>query len=132
MLCAVIKLVCSSAAKAELAALFLNTQEAIKMKQALEQMGHEQPPIPIITDNSIAASIVQQNIKKQKSRAMNMRYFWVIDQQNNKIIDVTWLPGNKNLADYVTKHHPGPHHEKVRPIYLLEINSPRYISHVPT
>ena len=32
VLCSVIKLVCSSAAEAELAALFLNSQEAIKMK----------------------------------------------------------------------------------------------------
>ena len=38
--------------------------------------------------------------------------------------DAVWDPGICNLADHFTKHHPGSHHQRVRPIYLHENNSP--------
>ena len=56
-----------------------------------------------------------------------MRYFWVIDQQTNEIIDVSWYPGVKHLGDCVTKHHAPSHHQKVRGIYTYLSNSPKYL-----
>ena len=35
-----------------------------------------------------------------------------------------WYPGQENLADYQSKHHPGEHHSAVRSYYLHEENSP--------
>jgi hypothetical protein len=55
---------------------------------------------------------------------MEMRYFWIADQVARKQFDVRWHPGQENLADYYTKHHPTSHHVRVRPFYLLEPNSP--------
>ena len=43
----IIKAVMSSAAEAELGALFINCIEAIPERQALEIMGQKQPPMPI-------------------------------------------------------------------------------------
>jgi hypothetical protein len=48
----------SSAAKAELGALYLNAKEAIYLQQILEEMGHPQPKTPIQTDNSTAEGVI--------------------------------------------------------------------------
>ena len=37
----------SSAAEAEIGALYINAREAIPQRQLLEEMGHPQPPTPI-------------------------------------------------------------------------------------
>jgi hypothetical protein len=48
----IIDVVMSSAAEAELGALFINAKEAVHMKRILQEMGHPQPRTPIQTDNS--------------------------------------------------------------------------------
>jgi hypothetical protein len=54
---------------------------------------------------------------------MEMRYFWVCDKVAQEAYDITWHPGQENLADYQSKHHVGAHHQYVRPWYLQENNS---------
>ena len=73
--CAILKLVAASAAEAELGALFLNTQEARIMRLILTNMGHPKPPTPAHVDNSTCIGIVNNTIKRQPSRAMEMQYF---------------------------------------------------------
>ena len=86
--CAILKLVAASAAEAELGALFLNAQEAKVMQIILEEMGHKQPPIPIHVDNTTTVGIVNSTIKRQRSRAMEMRYFWVLDAKAQKLFKI--------------------------------------------
>jgi len=124
-LCGIIKQVVSSAAESELATLFLNAKEGKIMRLTLDKMGHPQPPTPIHVDNTTAAGIANNTVKKQRSRAMDMRYFWIVDQVEQRQFDVQWHPGQENLGDYVTKHHPAAHHRRVRPYYVHEHNSPR-------
>eukprot|EP00956_Cyclotella_meneghiniana_P032221 scaffold87499_cov23-Cyclotella_meneghiniana.AAC.2 len=126
-LCTVIKLVAASAAEAELAALFLNAKNAKVIRITLEELGHPQPPTPIHSDNSTAVGIVNNTIKRQKARAMKMRYFWLLDGAIQKLFDFKYHPGLENLADYQTKAHPGSHHEKVRPFYVHTPTSPRFL-----
>ena len=78
--CAILKLVAASAAEAELGALSLNAQEARIIRLTLMEMGHPQPPTPMHTDNSTCVGIVNNTIMRQRSRAMEMRYFWLLDQ----------------------------------------------------
>ena len=58
---------------------------------------------------------------------MEMRFFWVGDKVAQDMYDLTWHPGQENLADYQSKHHAGPHHVKVRPYYIHMDNSPRLL-----
>ena len=127
----IIKLACSSAAESELAALFINAQEAIPLRQTLIDLDHPQPPIEIIADNSIASGIANQTVKQNKLRSMNMRYFRLTDQSQQKLINVRWKPGEMNLANYFTKHFTGPYHKKVRPYYSHEHDSPTCIRNLP-
>jgi hypothetical protein len=119
------KFVVTSAAEAELGALFYNIQEGTILRLALEELGHPQPPTPVHCDNDTAVGIANDTVKKQRSRAMEMRFFRVTDQVALGNFNVTWHPGQENLADYFTKHFEARHHQAVRPWYLHMPNSPR-------
>ena len=56
--CAILKLVASSVAEAELGALFLNTKEAQIVRLTLAELGHPQPQTPIHIDNTSTVGIV--------------------------------------------------------------------------
>jgi hypothetical protein len=113
----IIKAVMSSAAEAELGALFINSQEAVPQRQLLEEMGHPQPPTPMQIDNTTALGVVQNNVLK-KLKAMDMRFHWLRDRANQGQFRTHWRAGSTNLADYVTKHHATIHHKTVRPLFL--------------
>ena len=81
-------------------------------------MGHPQPATPICTDNTTAHDLVADRIKQRRSRAFDMRYFWIRDRVKQGQFRLYWRPGVLNLADYFTKHHPTSHHRKMRTIYL--------------
>ncbi len=67
----------SSAAEAELGALYINAREAIPMQHLLEEMGHKQPPTPIQTDNNTALGVVTNNIQPRRTKAMDMQFHWL-------------------------------------------------------
>jgi hypothetical protein len=123
-LCTILKCVAASAAEAELGALFMNAKEGRIFRLTLHELGHPQPPTPIHCDNATAAGIANGTVKKQRSRSMEMRSFYICDQVKNKEFDVRWHPGQENLGDYASKHHDSRHHQTVRPIYLHQSDSP--------
>jgi hypothetical protein len=124
VLAKIIKNVMASAAESEVAGLYMNAREAVPMRQALIEMGHPQPATPMKTDNSTATGILNNTIKQKRSKAIDMRFYWLRDRVQQGMFDVYWEPGLNNLADYPTKHHSGKHHRKLRSIYLSEKDSP--------
>merc|ERR1711983_369440 len=132
VLSAILKCAAASAAEAKLGALFLNMKEGRVLRLALEELGHPQPPTPVHVDNATAVGIVDGTIKRQRSRAMEMRYFWTCDQVEKGCFRVFWHPGLENLADYPSKHHEARHHRHVRPFYLQSTNSPLVLPRAET
>jgi len=118
-----IKHVMSSAAEAEIGSLFMNLKEATVLRMTLEEMGHPQPPTPVATNNSTAAGIANRTVKQQRSKAINMRFYWVRDRVDQKQFSISWLPGKTNIADYFTKHHSPAHHRMMRPIILNQVST---------
>ena len=118
------KFVVASAAEAELGALFYNCQDGTILRLTLEELGHPQPATPVHCDNSTAVAIANDSVKKQRSRAMEKNFFWTTNQVELGNFNVTWHPGQENLADYFTKHFDARHHQLVRPYYLHMTNSP--------
>ena len=108
----------ASAAEAELGALFYNGQVAKPICTYLEEMGYPQPSTSIKTDNSTSAGIVNSSIRQKKSKAMDMRFYWVKDRVSPKHIFVYWESGLSNKGDYYTKHFPISSHVNVHPQYL--------------
>ena len=116
--CKVLRPVMSSAAEAELGALFENCKVAEIIRTTLNEMGHPQPPTTVITDNSTACGIANNNMKLKQSKTMDMRFFWVRDRVNQKHFHIQWERGGLNRADYFTKHHSPAHHKRMRPLYV--------------
>ena len=108
----------TSAAEAELGDLFLNCQEAVPIRIMLEEMGHSQPPTPVQVENSTALGIATGTIKQRKSKAMDMRFYWIRDRSNQDQFNIYWKPSSTNRGDYFTKLFPPAHHSTVRPSYL--------------
>jgi len=114
----IIKAVMSSAAEAETGALYINARKAVEERNILEELGHKQPPTPIQIDNSTAEGIVNNRVQPKRTKAMDMRFHWLRDRENQKQFRFYWRPGTTNRGDYFTKHHPASHHRNIRPELL--------------
>ncbi len=73
----IIKFVMASAAKAELAALFVTSREMILHRQTLTDMGWPQPKSPIKTNNSTTAGDTNMTIVPRRANMMDMRLWWL-------------------------------------------------------
>ena len=93
----IMKAVMSSAAEAEMGALYINTRKAVKERNILEELGHKQPPTPIQTDNSTAEGIVNNRVQPKRTKAMDiMRFHWLRDRANQKQFRFYWRPDTTN------------------------------------
>ena len=108
----------TSAAEAELGALYINSREAVPQRILLEEMGHPQPKTPMQTDNTTALGVVNNNIQPRRTKAMDMRFHWLRDQAAQKQFRFYLRPGTSNFADYWTKHHCAAHHKTMRTEFL--------------
>eukprot|EP00957_Ditylum_brightwellii_P034319 2603156-Ditylum_brightwellii.AAC.1 len=75
---------------------------------ALQEMGHPQSPTIVITDNFTVEGIVSNHVKQRRTRAMDMRFYWIRGRVKQGHYLVMWKPGEDKLADYSTKHFPPP------------------------
>jgi hypothetical protein len=67
----------SSAAEAELGALFINAKTAVLMRQTLKEFGHTQLRTPIQTDNKTSNNLLTNQIMPKALKAMDMRFHWL-------------------------------------------------------
>jgi hypothetical protein len=99
------KAIMSSAAKAELEALYINVNKAVPMHQILAEIGHKQPKTPIQTDNTTACGVVNHNIQPQRTKALDMRFHWLRCRLPSK--QTTPLPVGLSTT---TSNHNAPKH----------------------
>ena len=123
-LCTVLKFMVSSAAEAELGALFLNIKEGRVLQLTLAKIVHPHLPTPIHCYNATAVGNANETVKKHRSRPMEMRYFYRCEQVRRGHFNVQYQPGLECLGDYPPKHHSTAHHQNVRSIYLHTKESP--------
>jgi hypothetical protein len=70
------------------------------------------------TDNTTATGYINGTIKQKRTKAMDVRFYWIKDRVKQGQFNVYWGPGFQNLADYFTKHHSPAHHKRMREIYI--------------
>ena len=70
----------------------------------LQQLGHSQPPTPIIRDNSTTENLIKNNITQRRSKSWDMKYYWLQDKHIQSNFDFIWEKSQLNLADYHPKH----------------------------
>ena len=114
-----IKAAMASAMEAEMKALLMNAQLLAECRQALEDMGHPQPPTRIRIGSKPAHGALTGIMKQKRAKPAGMNASWAKDRCEQGQFDLHWAFGKSNLADYPTKHHPGSHHRQVRPIQLF-------------
>jgi hypothetical protein len=92
--------VLSSTTEAETGALFHNAKDAALFRITLLELGHTQGPTSIQTDNACASGINNDTVKQRRSKAMDMRFYWIKDRVAEDQYVVHWRKGSDNLADY--------------------------------
>jgi hypothetical protein len=101
----------ASAAKSELAALFVSAREMIPHRQTLIAMEWPQPKLPIQTDNSTAAGVTNKTIVPCRVKMMDMRLWWLRCRGSQNQFRYYWDAGSKTWADYHTTHHLNIYHK---------------------
>jgi hypothetical protein len=119
------KEVVSVASEAELAGLFHNGKEACPIRTCIAEVGHPQPPTPLKTDNTTAEGLANDSVQQKRSKAIDMRFYWIRDRVRQKQFHVYWRKAEFNRADYFTKHHATKHHHNMRHKYLHQSNHAR-------
>ena len=114
----IIKHVMTSATEAELAALYIMAREAIYIRIVLEEMGHQQPPTPLQTDNAMADAVVNGKVQPKQTKAMDIRFHWLRDRECQEQFCIYWRPVKSNYANYWTKHRPTSYHRHTRKEFL--------------
>jgi hypothetical protein len=122
----IIQAVMSSAAEAELGALFIHAKTTVLMGQMLTELGHIQPRTPMQTNNAMAHALLTNKLLPKALKAMDMRFHWLRCCNAQDQFHYYWRSSIQNLADYFTKHHPTSHHKSVHPTILTSINEPKY------
>ena len=69
----IMKHVVSSAADAEIGALFINARQAIPARMAAEELGHPQPPTPVQTDNTTALGFANKNLQPKVTKSTDRK-----------------------------------------------------------
>ena len=108
----------ASAAVAEIGTSFIAAQESLPIIACFKTLGHKQPPAPIQVDNTAVEGFTNKSIKQKRSKAIDIRFYWIQDRCEQGQFKIYWAPGAQNLADYHTKHHPPSHHRKMRSTIL--------------
>ena len=107
-----------SAAEAEIRDAYINGQEAVRIRTLLLKLGQPQPATPIQVDNSTSDGFANKTIKQKRSKAIDIRFYWIRDRTSQCQFLIYWQPGITNLGNYHTKHNSPAHHQLMRPAYL--------------
>jgi hypothetical protein len=70
----ILKFVITSAAEAELKALYHKCQKGIVLQKILSDMGHPQPKNLVYCDNATIVGIANNTVKQQSSCSMERRF----------------------------------------------------------
>jgi hypothetical protein len=112
--------VTGSTSESEYATLYEAAVAATPHRATLGDLGHPQPPTPIIYDNQVAGRIANNTAKLKRTRAIAKCYHWIRDRIAHKEFTLTWAPGKTNLGDFFTKAHPVHHFKAMRPVYVTD------------
>jgi hypothetical protein len=96
----------------EYAALYYNGREAEQLRLTLEDLGHKQPPTPMVCDNTCATGIANKVVKQKRSKAIDMRFHWIRDRIRQNQFGIVYIPTKENIADYMTKNLPKELHDR--------------------
>ena len=108
----------ASAAEAEIGASFIAAQESVPIGTCLEELGHPQPTTPIQVDNTTAAVFANKTLKQKRSKAIDMRFYWIQDRCQQEQFHIFWQPGRSTSGIIIQNITRPPTTSKIRPAIL--------------
>ena len=90
----IIKYLISSASEGELRALLVTAQEIVETRNTLEEMKWPHQKLPIHTDNSAAAGVVNNTIFPRKLKTMDRRLHWLRCREAPGQFHYYWASGS--------------------------------------
>ncbi len=81
-------------------------------------MRHKQPATILQTNNAMAKAVTNGKVQPKRTKAMDMRFYWLQDRECQRQFRIYWRPGKLNYADYWTKHHSTKHHQHMRKEFI--------------
>ena len=118
----IIKHVMSSASKEETAKMFYNFKAALPLRVSLEDMVHEQPKTPVITDNTTSCGLIKKTMIPKCAKSYDMRFNFLNCREAQNQSDLIWRKGKLNRADYHSKLHPTHHNIRKRGEYVVDMH----------
>eukprot|EP00569_Conticribra_weissflogii_P016255 CAMPEP_0171410040 /NCGR_PEP_ID=MMETSP0880-20121228/26337_1 /TAXON_ID=67004 /ORGANISM="Thalassiosira weissflogii, Strain CCMP1336" /LENGTH=110 /DNA_ID=CAMNT_0011926697 /DNA_START=999 /DNA_END=1327 /DNA_ORIENTATION=+ len=103
----------ASAMEVELAAMFINTKEAVPLRVLLTESEHPQGPTPMKVDNTTTLGMTTKTVTPRCSKAVDMCFHWLKCREAQRQFNFYWASGKESLTDYYSKHSPLAHHHKV-------------------
>ena len=103
----------------EMGALFVNCKQGDALIISMEEMDHQQPTTLVVIDSATSGGFVNNNIRQQKPRAIDMIFYWIRNRVRQGHYLVYWSRVMDKLANYFTKRHTTKHHCAARGIYLF-------------
>jgi hypothetical protein len=115
VLSTIIDVIVASAGETEYDTAFLNGQHGVWPRTIADEMGHQQPPTPLLCDNKFAIGLTTDTIKQRRSKSIDMRFHWLRDRIRQGQFTIHHLGGTLHLADFFTKTLPTKQHEAIMP-----------------
>ena len=94
-----------SSTEAEYVALTEATQEALWLKRILGELKlpGKLTAIPLFNDNLGAAALAKNPEYKSRTKHMEIRWHWIKEVYQQKVIELPYIATGENLADDLTK-----------------------------
>ena len=79
VVCKIMRNIMASSPEAEYGTIFVNAQTAVPICTTLTEMRWKQWPTAIQVDNSTSVGIATKKFLQKKSKAMDIRFYWIND-----------------------------------------------------
>ena len=108
-----------SSCESEFMALAATTQEAVYLNRLLVDL-HDKSyePVNIRGDNQGAIAMVKNPVKHNRSKHIDVKYYFIRDYLLQKGISVNYVPSEDNIADVMTKPCPKIKFEKFKKYFF--------------
>jgi hypothetical protein len=98
------KMVAKSSTESEILALSDGLTEILWMRYFLKDLGYNLPATVVYQDNKSVLTIMKEGRRShQRTKHLNVRYFLIIEKQENKEVELRYCPSEEMYADLMTK-----------------------------
>ena len=94
---------CTLIYKAEYMAMSDTSQQLLWLKSLFEEIGYKVKPITLHVDNKGAILLAKNRKQEHRSKHIDIRYHFIQEKVEEKIINIVHVPTQEQLADIMTE-----------------------------